>query len=414
MGSGGDVHQRHPPPGRTVTLVLIDAGGAVLGALPPLALTAPYWQESADVVAGARHRYGIDVQVLRLLHADRPHPPGGHLTLLARTAVRPDRALAEVPTPPPEHPRRAPWAVPGGPDASLRWAVETLAAAGVPGAVAVQQRTWNLSAIWRLDAAGTAVAWLKQVPPFLRHEAAVLRLLADAAPRLAPTLLATGAHGRQLLGHVPGEDRYGADADLRTAVVADWHPVQAGFVGRVDQLLAAGVPDRRTTLDWCAPTVVAYRTAVPGLAALLAGLPARLAAVAVCGLPDTLVHGDLHPGNVRADGNARVIVDWGDAVVANPAYDILRLTEGLSPDAAATVVAHWARRWRAAVPGSDPERAVALLRPVTELRAAATYAGFLAAIEPAEHPYHAVDVPDRLAAAVTLEQADRDGHTVAG
>ena len=34
------------------------------------------------------------------------------------------------------------------------------------------------------------------------------------------------------------------------------------------------------------------------LEALLAELPARVAAIADCGVPDTLVHGDFHSGNV--------------------------------------------------------------------------------------------------------------------
>jgi hypothetical protein len=81
-------------------------------------------------------------------------------------------------------------------------------------------------------------------------------------------------------------------------------------------------------------------------------------------------------------------------VVGNPAYDILRLVEGL--DEPAAVLSAWAARWS----GADALRAVGLLRPVAALRSAAVYAGFLAAIEPDEHPYHAADVPERLAAAV--------------
>jgi aminoglycoside phosphotransferase (APT) family kinase protein len=132
---------------------------------------------------------------------------------------------------------------------------------------------------------------------------------------------------------------------------------------------------------------------------LLAGLDDRLDEVRRCGLPDTLVHGDLHPGNVRGDGERRVTIDWGDAFVGHPAFDILRLTETLAPATAAPMLAAWAGRWRADVPGCDPQRAVTLLRPVAPLRLAAVYAMFLAAIEPSEHPYHAGDVPACLARA---------------
>jgi len=37
----------------------------------------------------------------------------------------------------------------------------------------------------------------------------------------------------------------------------------------------------------------------------LGELPARLARIERCGLPDTLVHGDLHPGNTRIGGGRR-------------------------------------------------------------------------------------------------------------
>src|SRR6185436_1412554 len=68
--------------GRTVTLVLVDADGGMLGALPPFDVDVPWWQEVGDVVDAARARPGIGVQVLRLLHADGTHPPGGHVTYL--------------------------------------------------------------------------------------------------------------------------------------------------------------------------------------------------------------------------------------------------------------------------------------------------------------------------------------------
>ena len=380
--------------GRTVTLVLVDAAGAVLGALPPVEVEVPWWPEVADVVAAVRARDGIEVQVLRLLTVDRPAQPGGHVSYLAQVFTPPAVPLAPAEVDLTPHPLRAPYAVPGGPAASVAWA---LAATGRDDLTPVQLRTWNLSMVWHLDAAGTPVAWLKQVPPMFAHEPAVLGLLAGVAPELVPTVLRAAAPGRMLLAHVPGEDRYGAGSDFCAAVAADWHPVQVHFAGRIDDLLAAGVPDRRLDADRLIRVAEPFVDEIDGLAALLAELPARLAAIEACGLPDTLVHGDLHPGNVRADGDTRVIIDWGDATVSHPALDIVRLAEGL--DEPGGLLESWARRWRSAVPGADPERALHLVRPVAELNAAALYAHFLDRIEPAEWPYHRVDVPVRLSAA---------------
>ena len=80
--------------------------------------------------------------------------------------------------------------------------------------------------------------------------------------------------------------------------------------------------------------------------------------------------------------------------------------QGLSGDDARFLLDRWAARWRAAYPGSDPARAVDLLRPVASVVAAATYARFVAEIEPAEHPYHADDVP------FWLERAEQELHAL--
>ena len=53
--------------------------------------------------------------------------------------------------------------------------------------------------------------------------------------------------------------------------------------------------------------------------------------------------------------------------------------------------AHWAALWLAAVPGSGPERAAALLEPVAAPRQAVIYDQFLAQIEPDERVYHTGD-----------------------
>jgi hypothetical protein len=380
-------------------LVLVDAHGTPLGVLPPYPVPVPWWQESADVVDGARVHFGLDVTVLRLLSADRPAMPGGTVTYLAECAAAPAGAvpLSEAGVDPAAvtdpQPLRAAYAEPGGPTRSIAWARERLAERGWTGVTAHQHRTWNLSAIWRLDADGGRRAWLKQVPPFFRHEGAALRWLAGAAPGRAPALLAEGADGRLLLDHVPGDDWYEADVGGRHLIGVTAHDIQVAAAADVDALVAAGVPDRRGArlAEWIRATLAPHR---PAVAEVLPDLDERIAAAQACGLPDTLVHGDLHPGNTRvAEGGDPVVIDWGDSSVGNPVFDILRLSESVDDDAAAGLRAAWAARWRSTVSGCDPEAAVVALRPVAALRSAAVYAEFLANIEPAEHPYHLADVP---------------------
>ncbi|GIE33137.1 hypothetical protein Ait01nite_061820 [Actinoplanes italicus] len=375
---------------RTVSLVLVDPAGDLLGQLPPFTVGTPWWQEVSDVVAAA----GIDVTVLRVLHGDRPSPPGGHVTYLAMTSERPAGLLpADAGLAP--HPLRASYAEPAGASASLAWAAGALDRIGLSGTTARQQRTWNLSAIWRFDHPDSGpVAWLKQVPPFFAHEAAVCRLVEAVAPGLTPYVLAAGDEGRALLAHVPGEDRYDAGPEFRRAVLTALHPVHEHFAGRLDDLRAAGVPEM--SLEKIFKVAEPHLATIDGLGDLLDDLPRRLAEVDGCGMPDTLVHGDLHMGNVISDGESLTIVDWGDSVIGNAAFDVVRLPG--DPD----LLAAWADLW----PGRDALRAATLLGPVEFLRQAIVYAGFMESIEPSEWPYHATDVDRCLRTAV--EQAG--GH----
>ncbi|MBL7261910.1 aminoglycoside phosphotransferase family protein [Paractinoplanes lichenicola] len=375
---------------RTVTLVLVEPDGTVLGQAEPFEADVPWWQE----VGG----FGRDVQVLRLLGADLPAPPGGHVTYLAEvTGGFPGQINPTSPYEVGPHPLRAAYAEVGGPAASIEWAT-----ALAPGTTAQQKRTWNLSAIWRLDDKdGHPVAWLKQVPRFFAHEAYALRMVAAVAPHLVPELIADGEHGRMLLAHAPGEDRYGAGPELCAEIAAAFHPIQAHFAA--DPALLAGIPDARLEVAPFARVAEPHYATIPGLQRLIDDLPARFAAIAECGLPDTLVHGDLHPGNARTDDQGRLtIMDWGDCTYGNPVFDILRLTDGRTGGFAPhdETLAAWADRWKQTVPGCDPLRAAELMRPVAPLRSALIYATFLENIEPSEWPYHAADVPERLAAAV--------------
>jgi hypothetical protein len=379
--------------GRTVTLVLVSPAGNLLGALPPFPVDTPWRQETAEVVAGAAREYGAEVTVLRLLAAS-----GEQVTYLAETPTRPDTPLRTVDVDLRLHPLRAPYAEPGGPAATLAWAAATTGPAE-----AIQLRTWNLSSIWRLEVASggreggaTGTVWLKEVPPFFRHEGALLSWLARRHPGLAPRPLAVDG-GRMLLADVPGEDRYGASAEERVAMLRALHEVQREAPARLDELRGLGVPEKPLA-EGIRRTVERY-----GDPALLDGLAARLTAIAGCGMPDTLVHGDFHPGNVRGD----VILDWGDSFLGQPVFDLHRMVEDLPEPAAAPLVAEWCRWWRGAVPGCQPERAYALSAPVVALRNAMAYADFLDRIEPAEHVYHADDVRAWLERAAALLAAAR-------
>ena len=394
-------------PGRLVTLVLVRPDGGLVGSLPPFPVDTPWWQDAESVVRAAREAHGARVTVLRLLEADRPMPHGGSVTYLAEV-------LGDIVAQPwngrlDDHPLRLPYARPAGPAADLAWAEALLAERGMRLiGPAEQVRTWNLSSLWRLRVAGQVV-WLKVVPRFFAHEGPMLERLHDQA---VPDLIAHEG-GRVLLAEIPGADLYDPSLAQMLDMVALLVGIQQKWISRADELLALGLP------DWRAPALsAAIRSVMQRVASELdaddrstlqrfaAGLNDRFGAVRACGLPDTLVHGDFHPGNVRGDVTRLVLLDWGDCGIGHPLLDESAFRDRIPAHVVASVGERWHAEWRRAVPGSDPQRASALLAPVAAARQAVTYQGFLDGIEPSEHPYHRQDPAERLRRTAALARAE--------
>jgi Phosphotransferase enzyme family len=387
-----------PWPPRCARLVLLAPGGAVLGALPPMPIATPWWQDIRPVVEAARAAHGIEVTVLRLLSGVRDAPPGGEVTYLAQLEA------GDAPVEPwagtlDDHPQRLPYAKPGGPAADLAWAEGVLEARGdVLIGPPAQERTWNLSSLWRLPLASGA-AWLKVVPPFFAHEGDILtRLAGEAVPKII------GHDGpRMLLAELPGSDLYVATSDQLRAMVNALVELQARWMGRADDLLRLGLR------DWRAPILAAEigdlvqrigadlsRGDREVLEAFVAGLPGRMGRIVDCNLPDTLVHGDFHPGNHRGTGLDLSLLDWGDSGVGHPLLDQPAFLGNIRAAEVESLATHWSACWRALRPDADPDLAASLLAPVAAARKAVLYQGFLDHIEPSEHPYHRADPADWL------------------
>ena len=394
-------------PPRVATLVLVTPAGEVVGSLRPVPVATPWWQDVEPVVRAVRERDGVDLTILRLLEAELAGAQGGPVTYLAEIArpvpAQPWRGMLD------EHPLRQSWARPGGPAADLAWADSVLAASGLPRiAPADQVRSWNLSSLWRLPVRDQTV-WLKVVPPFFAHESAMLAQLAGGP---VPTLL--GSDGpRVLMREIRGEDLYRSTLPQLIEMVTLLVGLQQAWIGRVDELLAIGLPDWRAPALGAKIADVVDRTAAEltaedraTLADFVDGLAARFELIAACGLPDTLVHGDFFPGNARGSGDSITLLDWGDCGVGHPLLDQAAFLDRIPSEAVPAVKDHWQRLWARAVAGSQPERAAALLAPVAAARQAVIYRMFLDNIEPSEHPYHAADPADWLRRTAVLSTSN--------
>ncbi len=381
--------------GRRASVVLVH-DGAILGQLPPVQLEMPWWPEAYDLVAAIRDRDAVEITVLRLLHANSDRIDGGEVTYLAETNSPPQRHLAVVDGDPlAEHPLRQSWARPGGPAELLAWAEERLAVRNVTSSGPPEQRrTWNLSALWRIPT-DAGLLWLKVVPDFFAHEGAVIDWIgAPVAPRMIDF-----APGRILIADIAGAvNHHIQDPAALRPMVELLTGLQERSLDRLDELTARGVPDRRlpTIVAPIEAAVASWGTSLDrserrAVDALVSGLPARLAEIDACGVPDALVHGDFHPGNVAGPVEDYVILDWGDSFIGHPLIDELAFVEQLPPSAQRAARKWFVSGWQRIVPGSDPARAALLLEPVVSLLAVVMYAGFCARIEPSERIYHESD-----------------------
>jgi len=388
---------------------IVSVGGEVLGALPAFPVESPWWADVEPVARYLDALLGVRTDVLRIAGVvGGQSPRGGEVTYLVEAAEPPRADLTWEPVEQTgDHPLRAPYAEPGGPRAILDWADEALAAYGRPRVgPPVQVKTWNLSCVYELPTAGGPV-WSKTTRTFESPEPVAIALVGAHDPLLVPTVLAADAiAGRMLLDHIPGEDCWDADEATIGVAIRRWVAVQAALAGT----LGDDLPDRRPTtmparLDRL-PAAAADLTAEErdALDELLADLPALSAAVAATGLPETLVHGDFHPGNWRSDGSGATFVDWSDWSRGHPATDVLRLAAYLPPERWRVAVRAWVDAWTAVLPGANPAAAIPLLTPLDHLQAALTYQGFLDHIEPDEYRYHLSDPAEQLRLALATHQ----------
>jgi aminoglycoside phosphotransferase (APT) family kinase protein len=128
---------------------------------------------------------------------------------------------------------------------------------------------------------------------------------------------------------------------------------------------------------------VAEVRAVRRLAPRLHGLCHRLEAL---GLPPTLVHGDLHPGNTLRDGDSLAYFDWTDACIAHPFVDLHTLQWERDEAVRAALLDAYLEPWRAVASEETLRDAVEVARAVTPLHHAVSYSTIARAIEPSSKP----------------------------
>ena len=298
------------PPPRRAAIALVTPDGTPIGRLPEVPVATRWWPDVQAVVQAVREAYGLEVVVLRMLDSELPRPHGGGVTYLAETgqpiarsplaaealaAVR--RHARRAAAPPPLGDAWRPGPGPGLGRGRPRRPADRARRRG--GADAQLEPVEHLAAAARRGHS----AWLKVVPPFFAHEGDMLRRLqSNAVPRLL------GHDGdRVLLADVEGDDQYdAAEPELLRDGRRCWSTSRWRGSAASTTSLAIGLPDwrgrrtdgphrgrRRSAFGELSPRTGARSR--PSSTACRPGSPP----IEACGIPDTLVHGDYRPGNVR-------------------------------------------------------------------------------------------------------------------
>ncbi|MFI7606363.1 phosphotransferase [Micromonospora sp. NPDC049366] len=363
-----------------IDVIIVD-GGRVLGrrgdgavALPRLRLTEPWPPPSSQLPAAVATETGLRVALLAPLDSTlftaEPvdgHPAGGYAWHdVAAFGAGPVRAWRHRP-----EPAGGPdWYRPGWFAAACAWLDETLAerGAGRTGPVA-QIRHWTTSTVLRAPTTDGAV-FLKASLPVLADEPRVIAELARSWPRAVPEVLADSPRRGWWLSADFGAQPPARDGGAALRMLAR---MQTATVDRTDPLRAAGVP--RLTLDDLAARApaVTRRAELWGargganLTGVAMWLQDRCAELDEFDLPLTLVHGDLHPGNVADRPDGPLLFDWSFARVSHPLLDLGGWLHAVSEAQARRHVDAYLDGWRQVAAPAELREAWRVAKPVAAL-----------------------------------------------
>jgi hypothetical protein len=260
-------------------------------------------------------------------------------------------ALADLPLVPPDHralivscveelaervspPFRQPWSEPGWYGRAVGWIQDQLGAQDYRLlAEPVQVQSGSISCVLKCPTDRGDV-FFKATGYFSTYvdEPLVQATLARWYPELVAAPIAIDSFRRWMLNADFGQSVWsqGNSLEHRLEVLAQYSALQLDSAARIDDLSAIGCIDRR--LDRLAeqieplvadPLTVAHLDAPSRdrLSRLRPALRETCQRLADYRVPDSLVHGDLHGGNVAVRDGRFIIYDWTDACVAHPFLD---------------------------------------------------------------------------------------------
>ncbi|MCP4357177.1 MAG: alpha/beta fold hydrolase [Chloroflexi bacterium] len=331
-------------------------------ALPHITMVGSFWNSNeAKVQRPLRHKLGQNIQVLYRAHFQQNEAAKTTEFVFVLDNVGVEvadgrwldrRELQTITLTNPDHKRlietslqewetgdvpaeRPSWARRGWVAPAESWIETTLSQQGQSLIEPLEiVKNWCLSCVLRTKT-DNGVFYFKTVVslPLFVNEAVVVTKLAQLFPQhvLTPTAI-DAERDWMLLPALPQIVNGEATVAQRQGFIGQFAKMQITAVSHIETLLAAGCLDRR--MAWMQTQIELLFTAklcqddlnpeeIDQLINLIPSLQALCAELADGTVPQTLVHGDLHSGNVGIQNGEFVYIDWTDACLSHPFFDML-------------------------------------------------------------------------------------------
>jgi hypothetical protein len=197
-----------------------------------------------------------------------------------------------------------------------------------------QLRNWSISSLLVMPtSAGRVYFKAASALPLFVNEPALLQTLSELYPKQFPTLLKIDPIRRWMLMEEFQPTEWDDDTDL-APILAAFGRLQRESARHLDKLREAGCIDRSLTVlaSQIEPLIADPTTKsalmsqeYDELVAFAPQLKELCARVAEYNLPPTLLHGDLHLGNVTQRNDGYLFFDWTDAAISLPFLDLFLL-----------------------------------------------------------------------------------------
>lgn len=351
--------------------------------LPRLEVPDESWFPDVEPVLQAlRERHDIEAVVLSCLSTD----PITYLMLPTGEAPATARWVHDHPVSSSDLPD---WTRPEWYGEAPRWIAERLKATG-PWA---QLKSWGLSNVLRIPTADgdvyfKAVSQASTAPgalPFLFvNEPLFLQRMAADRPGEVPAPLAIDEQRSwMLLPDLGSPLASETDVSVWIDAVRNHARLQRSYATEPGRLLEFSCADRRlTVLDEELNRLLEPNSLTTRIdEAELAPLPDRakqlreaIVELAEIGVPETLLHGDLHPRNLAVRDGKVLAFDWTDAALAHPFLDLVTFVQKESPlSSDPRVLDAYLGEWEQYAAPADLRRALALAEELGALYQTITY-----------------------------------------